>query len=86
LPICPKCNKEIDYLQAHCEVVETYNVTIQKDEKTDKTMGLNWDHTDTDSVDNNDDDYCCPLCYAPLFYDSTSAQEFLESKTYEKVC
>jgi len=85
LPKCPKCKKEITSLTAHSSVIETYDFNLIKRE--DGEYMANWDHIDTNPVDNNDDDFCCPECGEILFYDQEKAKEFLIQGSWEeKVC
>lgn len=69
MPKCPKCNKEIDHLNAVVTEKNLYSYDGAGD----------WEHRDSFEFDI--EYFKCPLCYEKLdFADTDSADEFLSRK------
>jgi ribosomal protein S27AE len=74
MPKCPKCDKEIDYLEYECEEVSIYAVSLSDD--GDK---LEWERVDGETVEDQDT-YTCPKCGAEIAHHYSEAVAFLKGE------
>jgi ribosomal protein S27AE len=74
MPKCPKCEKEINYLEYECEEVSIYAVSLSDDR--DK---LEWERVDSETVEEPDT-YTCPECGAEIAHHYSEAVAFLKGE------
>jgi len=74
LPKCPKCHKEIEYLNDYSKVERRYFFTVNEKGEA------NYEDTGDDTPTCDDDDWECPECQTTLFTSEEEATDFLMGK------